>query len=207
MSNNKTNMTVVVISAVCALGIGVAIGSSLGGKGFFGDKSKPVAGVVDKDLPNKTDEELRHKLSEFMLPENEFGKLETAILQAGMGLFMAQAQQAGIAIDDAGREKLKTKLGEKYSRDYFAKLNADSMKEMNKDDLLSVIGFYSTDSGKKFLEMSPKIIQTTMTTVQQDLGVYLPKAVEELVVELKGGKIEKKEEDHANPEKKDGEKS
>jgi hypothetical protein len=197
MNNNKKTLTVVSISVIFALGIGVAIGSTLNKKGgWSGAGDKNNTNSMAEDLSDKSVEELGEKLSEFMLPENEFSKLQAAIMQAGLGLFMSQAQTAGISINEDMQKELKEAIDKKYDRKYFSGLNAESMKEINKDELISIIGFYHTEAGKKFLEMSPKIIQETMTKVQTNLSEWLPKTVEAMVTKFKDGgdKGEKKDE-------------
>jgi hypothetical protein len=210
MSSSKQTITVVSVAVVFALGIGVAIGFSMRGKGLLssGDKNNNTAIPVLEELTDKSIEELSQKLSEVMLPENEFNKLESAIFQAGMGLFMAQSQAAGLTVNDEMQAKLKKVINDKYNRKYFSDMNAGSMTDLSKEDLIAVISFYHTTAGQKFLEMSPKIIQTTMSNVQADLSAWLPKTVEALVAELKGGdKGEKKEDAAAPEEKKAGENS
>lgn len=210
MSSSNKNFGTIAISAVIALGIGVAIGNSMGGKGLFsaGDKNNNNAIPVLDDLPGKSLEELSQKLSEVMLPEEEFNKLETAILNAATGLFMAQSQAAGVTVTDEHKQELKKSINEKYNRDYFAKMNATSMTELSKEDLIGIISFYHTEAGKKFLQLSPKIIQSTMSNVQTDLSAWLPKTVEALVAKVKGGdQGEKKEDAPAATDKKEGENS
>lgn len=207
MNNSKKTLTVVSISVVFALGLGVAIGSTLNKKGAWsqaGDKNNN--NTVMEDMSDKSIEDLGEKLSEFMLPENEFTKLQAAILQAGLGLFMSQAQTAGIQLNEEMQKELKDEIDKKYDRKYFAGLNAESMNDLNKDELISIIGFYHTEAGKKFLEMSPKIIQNTMMKVQTNLSAWLPQTVETLVAKLKdgGGKNDKKEEVPATPDTKAG---
>jgi hypothetical protein len=198
MNNNKKTLIVVSISVVFALGLGIAIGSTLKKRAQVGDKNITAM----EDMSDKSIEELGERLSEFMLPENEFTKLQAAILQAGLGLFMSQAQTAGIQLNEDMQKELKDEIDKKYDRKFFASLNAGSMKELSKDELISIIAFYHTEAGKKFLEMSPKIIQNTMTQVQTDLSAWLPKTVETLVAKLKdgGGKGDKKEEAPAIPD-------
>lgn len=68
-------------------------------------------------------------------------------------------------------------------------MNASSMKELTKDELISVIRFYNTEAGQKFLRESPKIIKATMAAVQADLAAWLPKTVGELVANPNGGNV------------------
>lgn len=179
-TNNKTGL-VVTIAAVIALGVGIAIGMTL-------KKSPTVAGGADtQNYSDKSVEELSAKLSELMLPEEEFVKLEEAIYQTGMGLFMAQAQSAGVTVPESAQQELKKSINEKYSRKYFADINAESMKDLGQPELVLILNFYSTEAGRKFLALSPKIIQQTMKVVQQDLSAWLPKTVDAMVAKLKGG--------------------
>ncbi len=183
MESKKTG-TVVSIAVIVSLGIGIAIGTMI----KKCDSTSTAGGTVtDAKLNDLSVEELRIKLSEVMLPADEFEKLSGAIYQTGMGLFMSQAQQAGIEVNEAAQQELKKSIEEKYSRKYFADMNANSMTELTKPELVSVISFYNTESGQKFLKMSPKIIQTTMSAVQADLTQWLPKTVDDLVAKLKNG--------------------
>lgn len=204
MGNNKKTITVVAIAVIFALGVGIAIGSSIKNKdgqiaNSFNDNnnSAPVTPGANGD---NSVEELSAKLSDVMMPEEEFSKLESAIFQTAMGLFMGQAQQAGINVTDEAQQELKKSINEKYSRKYFSDMNADSMKELNKDELISIISFYNTEAGQKFLKLSPKIIQKTMSSVQADLSAWLPKTVEALVAKLKGGNAPDKKADPKQPE-------
>jgi hypothetical protein len=68
------------------------------------------------------------------------------------------------------------------------------MKDLSKEELIAIISFYNTESGQKFLKLSPKIIQTTMQAVQADLSSWLPTTVDNLVAKLKGGNDKDKNE-------------
>lgn len=182
MNNSKKTVTVVSIAVVFAIGLGIAIGMNLK-KG----SSEAGAPVADANLSGLSIDELAGKLSNFMLPEDEFSKLGSAIFQTAMGLFMQQAQQAGVEVNEAAQQDLKKSIDDKYSRKYFADMNANSMKELSKEDLIAINSFYNTDAGQKFLKLSPKIIQSTMQAVQADLTQWLPKTVDELVAKYKGG--------------------
>lgn len=183
MTCSKKTTVVVSLSVICALAVGIFIGTKL-------NKGPSIADASGKheDWSALSVDELGAKLSEVMLPEDEFVKLEGAIFQTAMGLMMAQAQGAGITVTDDIQKELKDSINEKYSRKYFADMNASSMKELSKDDLILILGFYHTTAGQKFLELSPKIIQTTMAAVQADLSAWLPKTVDALVTKLKTGK-------------------
>lgn len=188
MSNSKKTVTVVSVAIIFAMGLGIAIGTRIKGKGNINDNNNavPVSGA-DGNLNELSLEELSAKLSNFMLPEEEFSKLGGAIFQTAMGLFMAQAQQAGIEVTDVAQQELKKSIDEKYSRKYFADMNASSMKELTKEELAAIIAFYNTEAGVKFLKLSPKIIQSTMSAVQADLSQWLPKTVDALVLKFKTG--------------------
>lgn len=181
-SSNKTT-AVVSISVIFALAVGVFIGTKLNLKG------KGISSAEgSENWEALSPEELGSKLSEVMLPEEEFKKLEAAIFQTGMGLMAAQAQGAGVSINDEVQKELKDSITEKYSREFFAGHMRDgSMKELDKDALILVLNFYHTPAGQKFLELSPKIIQATMSAVQTDLSSWLPKTVDALVSKLKNG--------------------
>jgi hypothetical protein len=194
MSGNKKTIAVVSITTIFAFGLGIAVGNIINAENGFeilgignilGAKNNSLVSQ-NLNLQDNTVEELGVKLSEVMLPEDEFLKLESAIFQTAMGLFMAQAHSAGITVTENAQNELKKNIDEKYSRKYFSDMNSDSMKEMSKQDLISILSFYDTESGQKFLELSPKIIQSTMSAVQADLSQWLPKTVDELVAKLKG---------------------
>lgn len=182
MSTNNKSGLVVIVAAVIALGVGVAIGMTIK-KG-----AKPTT-ASGESYEGKSVEELSTKLSELMLPEEEFVKLEDAIFQTGMGLLMAQAQSAGVTVSEGTQQELKKSINEKYSRKYFADINSASMKDLGQEDLVLILNFYDTEAGKKFLSLSPKIIQQTMKVVQQDLSAWLPKTVEGLIAKQKGGEV------------------
>lgn len=189
MSTNKKTVTVFSITLIFALGVGVAIGAMLKNKGFPGqspDNNNNATPVANANFQDLSLEELSSKLSEVMLPEEEFSKLEGAIFQTAMGLLVNQAQQAGLTVTDATQDELKKSINEKYTRKYFADMNASSMQELSKDELILIIGFYNTEAGQKFLKLSPKIIKSTMAAVQADLSAWLPKTVGDLIARLKG---------------------
>lgn len=113
MSNNKKTVTVFSITFIFALGVGVAIGAMLKNKGFPGsseDNNNNATAVQNSGFEDLSPEELGAKLSEVMLPEEEFSKLEGAIFQTAMGLLVNQAQQAGVAVTDSTQEELKKEL-------------------------------------------------------------------------------------------------
>lgn len=184
MTCSKKTTAMVSVSVVLALLVGVFIGTKLNCK----SGTAAAGSAKHEDWSKLSVEELGSKLSEVMLPEEEFVKLEAAIFQTAMGLMMAQAQGAGINVSDEAQKELKDSINEKYSRKYFADMNASSMKELSKEDLMLILDFYHTTAGQKFLELSPKIIQTTMSAVQADLSAWLPKTVDALVAKLKSGK-------------------
>ena len=203
MGISKKTVTVVSIAIVFAMGLGIAIGTTIKNKGIGISGKAPG---TDLALDTLSPEELRGKLSDVMLPEEEFTKLSGAIFQTAMGLFMAQAQQAGIEVNETAQQELKKSIEDKYSRKYFADMNANSMSELTKPDLVGIISFYNTEAGQKFLKLSPKIIQSTMQTVQADLTQWLPKTVDALVTKFKNPTEEKvnggdKQDLKANPKK------
>lgn len=182
--NSKT-IGVIALAAVVSLGIGFAIGTSLNKPGINVDSNN--SNIPVSDLSEKSVEELGVQLSDIMLPKEEYDKLGGAILQSGMGLFMAQAQGAGLTVDEKATEELKKRIDEKYTRKYFTDQNAVSMKELNKEDLVAILSFYNTTAGQKFLKLSPQIIESTMTAVQNDLQQWLPATVTEVIGKLKTG--------------------
>jgi hypothetical protein len=198
MSANKNTPLFISAIFVVALGLGVALGYWLQGKSSLkiGKQNDPaLVPIKDVNWDEQTLEQLGESLSQVMLPEDEFLKLQAAIFQTGMGLFMAQAQSAGLTVTDSAQQELKKAIEDKYTRKYFADMNAGSMKELTKPEFISVLSFYNTEAGQKFLRLSPKIIQSTMTEVQKDLAAWLPKTVETLVAKGKGGEQGKPEGD------------
>lgn len=196
MSANKNTPLFISAVFVVALGLGVALGFWFQGKSSLnvGKLNDPaLVPIKDVNWEEQSLEQLGESLSLVMLPEDEFLKLQAAIFQTGMGLFMAQAQGAGVTVTDASQQELKKAIEDKYTRKYFADLNAGSMKELSKPEFISVLSFYNTEAGQKFLRLSPKIIQATMTEVQKDLGSWLTKTVETLVAKGKGGEPAKPE--------------
>jgi hypothetical protein len=209
MNQSKKLFTVVSITLVVSLGVGIAIGSSwkknvnLSGNGDDNNNAVPVQ-LKDVNWNEKSNEELGASLSELMLPEDEFNNLQAAIYQTGAGILMAQAQGAGLTPSDADKEELKKGIEDKYSREFFASMNADSMKELTKPEFITILSFYNTEAGQKFLRLSPKMIKSTMAAVQSDLSSWLPKTVDGLVAKLKGGHTGKEQAD-PNEIKKDKE--
>ncbi|HXW53916.1 MAG TPA: DUF2059 domain-containing protein [Myxococcota bacterium] len=193
MNESKKLITVVCITLVASLAIGIAIGTSLKNKGmpFSGnsDDNNNAVPVPIKDVNwnDKSQEELGSSLSEVMLPEDEFTNLQKAIFQTAMGLFTAQAQSAGINVSDESQQELKKTIEDRYSRKYFSDLNADSMKDLSKPELITILSFYNTEAGVKFLKLSPKMVNATMHTLQQDLSSWVPTAVDAQMAKLKGG--------------------
>jgi hypothetical protein len=207
MIGSKKTITTVSITLIFALGLGVVIGLSIKSGFQFSRSANQHNNAVPLENINwedKSAEELSTKLSEMMLPEDEFLKLEAAIFQTAMGLFMAQSQAAGINVTDTSQQELKKSIDDKYSRKYFSDMNASSMKELSKPELVSVLMFYNTEAGQKFLKLSPKVIQTTMKLVQEDLSSWLPKTVDALVTKLKDGNKEDKRENKENELNKEG---
>lgn len=147
----------------------------------------PQEAVVSRaELENKSQEELTMSLSKIMLPDDEYNKLSDAIYQTALSLLMAQSQAAGIEVTEATQQELKDSIAKKYSRQYFADINANSMKDLSKSDLVNILSFYNTEPGQKFLTLSPKIIEGTMSAVQSDLSQWLPSTVDAMVNKLKG---------------------
>lgn len=176
MSLCKKTVGIVSLTAIVALGLGGIIGVKLKNGPSFSSATA---------LNTKSLDELSASLSDIMLPEDEYNKLGDAIFQSAMGLFMAQAQSSGITVNEAAESELKKSINAKYSRKFFTDMNASSMKELSLEDLVAIIGFYHTESGQKFLKLSPKIIENTMTSIQTDLSKWLPTAVDSVVAKLK----------------------
>jgi|GEM_PF-1740259 len=201
MNTSKRMITVVSITLVVSLAIGIAIGNSLGkGKMSSSDNNNNgVAVLKDVNWNEKTPEELGASLSEVMLPEDEFTNLQDAIYKTGVGLLMAQAQSAGITATDQAQQELKKSVEEKYSRKYFSETNAGSLQELSKPELITVLSFYNTEAGQKFLKLSPKMIKETMSKVQADLSAWLPKEIDTIVAKLKGGDVKNPNEPKGEP--------
>jgi hypothetical protein len=193
MTGTKNNYGLIFIFTLGGLTLGFAFGMFFNKGGFAIDKSNNTAAVGINDLSQKNVEELHELLSQFVLPENEFVKLESAIMQAGMGLLMAQSQNQNATITDEVRKNLETAIKEKYNRKYFSDMNSSSMNDLTKDEMVNIIGFYNTDSGKKFLETSPKIIQATMSNVQTDVSTWLPKTVGNLIAKATGKEVKEEQ--------------
>lgn len=191
MNTAKKNYGLILSFTLGGLLAGFALSSFTNKAGFNIDKDNNNAAVGD--LSEKTVEELHDMLSQFVLPENEFVKLEAAIVQAGMGLLMAQSQAQQASITDEIRKDLENAIKEKYNRKYFSSMNATSMNDLTKDELTKIVLFYNTSWGQKFLDISPKIIQTTMTNVQADVSTWLPKTIGNIIAKATGKEV--KEED------------
>jgi len=197
------NLGIIILSVVLAGALGFYVGSRQKAKApplsdltdekvppTGTEAAAPIAGeaVVSKaELESKTQEELTMSLSKIMLPDDEYNKLSDAIYQTALSLLMAQSQAAGIEVSEATQQELKDSIAKKYSRQYFADINANSMKDLTKADLVNILSFYNTEPGQKFLTLSPKIIESTMTSVQSDLSQWLPATVDAMVTKLKGG--------------------
>jgi hypothetical protein len=186
MSTSSSTVGIVSLAAIVSLGVGFGIGFSMNKSSSAGLDGNNNTAPMAKELSEKSIEDLGVQLSDIMLPKEEYDKLGGAILQSAMGLFMAQAQGAGITVDEKAGNELKTRIDTKYTRKYFTDMNAVSMKELTKDDLVAILAFYGTSSGGKFLKLSPKIIEATMTSVQNDLSQWLPVTVNEVIAKLKG---------------------
>lgn len=195
----KKTIGVVSLTAIVSLGLGGLIGANL--------KNSQAFTLTNTAWSNKSLDELSASLSDVMLPEDEYNKLGDAIFQSAMGLFMAQAQSAGIAVNETAEGELKKSIDAKYSRKFFTDMNASSMKELSHEDLVAILGFYHTESGQKFLKLSPKIIENTMTSIQADLSKWLPTAVDTVVAKLKAGAGEPDKAEPAQPSDKADEKS
>jgi hypothetical protein len=209
MAVSSKNITITLLSALVAAIIGYYAGSSQKPKSPplvnleeqekvpeeaapKGPDNLPQAQVAQRvagheNWDNKSQDELTLSLSKIMLPDDEYNKLGDAIYQTAANLLMSQAQSSGVEVTEATQLELKDSINKKYSRQYFADINASSMKELSKPELVSILSFYSTEAGQKFLTLSPKIIEATMASVQQDLSQWLPSTVDAMLTKLKGG--------------------
>jgi len=136
---------------------------------------------------NKSVDELAASLSKVMMPDEEYNKLQDAIYQTSLNLLMAQAQSANLQVSESTQQELKDTISKKYSRQYFADMNANSIKEVPKERLVAILSFYDTPAGQDFLRLSPKIIENTMATVQADISQWLPTTIESIINKLKAG--------------------
>lgn len=199
MSGKNNNWPLILGAAVLALGLGYAVGSAMAKKSA-GTSSSGLSSEQAKAIGAKNLEELGAELSDVMLPLEEYNKLGNAIQQTAMGLMMAQGSELSPEKTKQAEDELKKEIDQKYSRKYFTDMNSSSMKELSKEDLVAILSFYATDAGKKFLVVSPKIIETTMTTVQADLAQWLPKTVDGILAKVKGGAAVANPEAAAAPE-------
>jgi hypothetical protein len=208
MAVSTKDISIALVCAIIAGGAGFFIGSQnkkvkepLSDLAELPRENAPSA-LEHDEWEKKTLEELSSSLSTIMLPDEEYSKLGDAIYQTALNLLMAQAQAADLEVSVAAEEELKDSINKKYSRQYFADMNALSMKELSKSDLVAILSFYNTEAGKKFLTLSPKIIESTMTSVQTDLSQWLPTTVDNVLNKLKTGKKEdtkEKEQDNNKP--------
>lgn len=194
--NNK-NIGITVLSVILAGALGFYVGSRPK------EKSPPLLDLAHEKTPepdnlaganaplgagdfaNKTPEELTMSLSKIMLPDEEYTKLGDAIYQTALSLLLSQAQASGVEVSELVQQELKDTIAKKYSRQYFADINASSMKELSKEDLVAILSFYNTNAGQKFLTLSPKIIENTMASVQTDLSQWLPSTVDAILAKIK----------------------
>jgi hypothetical protein len=160
-------------------GFEAAVPASPEGEVAVGEE-KPGAVVSDEDLANK--------LSSVMLPDDEYNRLMDAIHQTLMGLVLAQIEDSGLEVGKDVEDEIKAEIQAKFSREYFTKLNTQSMQEIPKTDLAAILRFYDSEAGKKFQKKSPEIIKKTMESVQADLATWLPSKVDTVVTKVKSGK-------------------
>ena len=187
----KNNLSVVAFLVIASVGLGFAIGFSVKGKSskstdsLGNDNNFAPAGEGAENLDALSLAELSERLSNIMLPDEEYEKLRDAIHKTAMGLFASQANGLAENASAQADAELRKSVDEKYSREYFTKMNSSSMQELSEANLRVILGFYGTDAGKKFLTLSPKIIESTMRTVQSDLSSWLPNAVAGVVNKIK----------------------
>lgn len=177
-------------SIILGVALGVAVGFFVWGTkcGSKGAAGQADGGTLPANVDSMNETELAGSLSSVMLPDDEYNRLLDAIFQTAMGLIMAEIQDSGIEVNKTVEDELKGNINQHFSREYFTKLNTESMKELPKADMISVLRFYHSEAGKKFLVLSPKIIKTTMDKVQEELGAWLPSTRDGVVSKLKGGK-------------------
>lgn len=175
----------IILGAALGVAVGFFVWGTKCGKGAAGHAD---GGTLPTNVESMNEAELAGSLSTVMLPEDEYNRLLDAIFQTVMGLVMADVQDSGIEVTKTVEDELKGDINKHFSRDYFTKLNTESMKELPKEDIVAVLRFYHSEAGKKFLVLSPKIIQTTMGEVQKELGEWIPSIKDSVVVKLKGGK-------------------
>ncbi len=200
MSQKNSGIGALVAVGIIAAGIGYAVGVSIKGSGSPSANTETAGqeAVVDT---GETVEQLSEKLSAVMMPQEEYEKLTAAIYQTGLTLLTSRAQSSGLEVDPSIGEDLKKIVSEKYTRDYFTKMNASAMTGLEKTDLFQIIKFYETDAGKKFLSLSPKIIANTMTTVRDDMAAWIPQTVETLMEKVKENQPKKADGQKEAPKK------
>lgn len=130
-----------------------------------------------KGFEEKPVDALFEDLSLVMLPQDEYEKLISAIEQTALGLLNAKAKDSNAQITPAMEEALKNRVKQKYSRQFFTSISSDIVKQLNKDELVKILYFYSSTAGKKIRELTPEVISKTMGAVQSDITVWLPEAV------------------------------
>jgi len=116
-------------------------------------------------------------LSQSMFSKEQHGQMIETIVQ--MGQSMARAQPSGDAnkkaVDPAELEK---DLRNSFSYDYFIDLNKATLKKNFTDaQLADLAKFFSTEAGKKWVKVTPNIIQETMGQVRTDFSTKMNKVM------------------------------
>jgi hypothetical protein len=120
------------------------------------------------------------ELSKTMLPQEQYEQMIGQIVQTGSAMAQAKIEQEKLKADPAKEAaKIEKSLKSTFTYKYFIDLNMKTMKK-NFDDaeLKSILDFYDTPIGKKWIKFTPQIIGETMESVQKDLREKLPKLVD-----------------------------
>jgi len=128
------------------------------------------------------------ELSRTMLPKEQYDQMIEGIVQTGLAMANAKVEQDKLKVDfEKESQKIEKSLREKFTYDYFISMNSKTMKKnFSEVELKTILGFYQTDLGRKWIKHTPEIITETMLMVQTDLQEQLPKLVDAMVSKKKG---------------------
>ena len=144
-----------------------------------------------KTKKNKTNSAM--SLSKEMFTNDQYEDLMQAVIQNGVGMAAQNLEAEGGKPDIQNNfGKVETMLRDKFTYDYFIKLNTQSMKkEFKQQEIKEILKFYKTKLGQKWLSSSQKVARDAMEMAQTDLQVMVPKMSDSLKlaeVELPKGK-------------------
>ncbi len=119
-------------------------------------------------------------LSRTMLSKDQYEQMMSSIVQNAVAMAEAKAEQDKLKIDLAKEAKrIEDSLRHQFTYQYFIGMNSKTMQKNFKDaELKKILDFYETDLGKKWIQYTPEIITETMTNVQADLQLEMPKLVD-----------------------------